>query len=291
MVEVIDLTLSDDKQVDLRSAPEASNACYTTLPLRSRQRLPPPRSGKRARDDTLCPTIQFLSPKRTRSDKATHSVQYPQGVVRPVHVLHHNRPDDVTLPDVLDISNLKQAVVSSLRWDVYWLLNTIGLRLVDTTFIADNTGSDKYTLQVSRAPRGTPGTLRWHFPPRRSGAGCHHSKLMLLFRKDDTLRLAIPTGNLRRADWGALPPTCRELLKDTPASIDNTIFMVDLPLRQQGNEEEINPFKRELMDYLSAIKLPLDIRSQVAAHSFAACSQFKFIWSRYVSNSPKILLY
>ncbi|OAK93429.1 phospholipase D/nuclease [Phaeosphaeriaceae sp. SRC1lsM3a] len=281
MVDTIDLTLSDSEESDAQELKQTPTPCYTSLPLRC-ARATPSRPGKRAREDTPCPRIRFLSIKRARKEShAQSSAQYLDGVFKRVRVLGHIRPNDITLPEVLDVPTLDEAVVSSFAWDIHWLLSEVGLGWVNTTFIADNRGRDSYAMQAQQAPRGTLSTQRWHFPPRNA-RGCAHGKLMLLFRKDGTMRIAIPTGNLRRTDWGAPAPSCGQLLSGTGQSLDNFVFMIDLPLQKQGvvprADNEV-AFQRELRRYLEAMAVPLDIQKRILQYNFAACAPYRFIWS------------
>jgi hypothetical protein len=96
---------------------------------------------------------------------------------------------------------------------------------------------------------------------------------MLRFHKDGLLRIAIPTGSLRRADWGAPPPTCGQLLAGTAGSLDNFVFIVDLPLQDQLHEDRVQHeslFQRELLRYLAAAKTPADIYDRVMQYDFTA---------------------
>jgi len=286
MVETIDLTSSDSEKSGAYEATQTPRPCYTALPLRC-IKATPTGSRKRARQNTSYPRIRFLSTKRARRESHEQcSVRYLEGTFRRVRVLEHFRPDDITLPEVLDVPTLDEAVVSSFAWDMHWLLGEVGLGWISTTFIADNRGRDSYALQARQAPRWTSGTQRWHFPPRNA-RGCAHSKLMLLFRKDGTMRIAIPTGNLRRADWGAPAPTCGQLLSGTEHTLDNFVFIIDLPLQNQASrpitKNEVS-FQRELQRYLVAMKVPSDIQERVALYDFTACAPYRFIWSGYVQG-------
>jgi hypothetical protein len=230
MVETIDLTLSDSEESDAHRARRTPSPCYMSLPLRCTQAIPQP-LHKRTQEDSLG---SFPPLKRAKKKNYKHcSMHYPGGVFKQVRVLGHIRPDDITLPEVLDVPSLHEAVVSSFAWDMHWLLSDIGLGWVKTTFIADYREQHAYALQAQQACLGSLNTPRWHVPPHNA-KGCAHSKLMLLFRKDGIMRIAIPTGNLRRADWGAPAPLCGQLLYRTEQSLDNLVFIIDLPLQGKG---------------------------------------------------------
>lgn len=286
MVETIDLTLSDSEQSDAQRARQTPTPCYTLLPLRYVKVTPKP-SHKRTRDNSPCPRIRVSSTKRARKESCVRrSTQYLDGVFKRVRVLGHIRPNDITLPQVLDVPTLDEAVISSFAWDIDWLLDEIGLGWINTTFIADDRVRKSYVLQAQQAPRSTWSTQRWHFPPRNA-RGYAHGKLMLLFRKDNIMRIAIPTGNLRRADWGAPAPSCGQLLSRTGQSLDNFIFIIDLPLRDlnivPGTDDEV-AFQQELRRYLVAMAVPCDIYERVKQYDFTACASYRFVWSGYVLN-------
>jgi hypothetical protein len=279
MVDTIDLTLSDSDESD-DGAAQTPSPCYTSLPLRCANAKPTP-SRKRTRKESLCP---LQSTKRARKKDYSRSTQYLKGVFKQVRVLGHIRPNDITLPEVLDVPALHEAVVSSFAWDIHWLLSEVGLGWVNTTFITDRRGHDAYALQAQQACLGPLSTPRWHVPPHNA-RGRAHSKLMLLFRKDGIMRIAIPTGNLRRADWGAPASLCGQLLPRTEQSLDNLVFIIDLPLQAQavvcGTDSE-TAFQRELQRYLVAMAVPLDISERVKQYDFTACAPYRFIWSGYV---------
>jgi hypothetical protein len=281
MVETIDLTLSDSDDGDVQCAGQTPTPCYTSLPLRCFKATPEP-WRKRTWEESPCPVQGAKRARRKNNRQCT--TQYLEGVFKQVRVLGHIRPNDITLPEVLDVPALHEAVVSSFAWDIHWLLSEVGLGWVKTTFIADHRGHSTYALQAQQACLGPLSTPRWHIPPHNA-RGCAHSKLMLLFRKDGIMRIAIPTGNLRRADWGAPAPLCGQLQPRTEQSLDNLVFIIDLPLQDQGvmgQTDSKTPFQQELQRYLVAMAVPLDICERVKQYDFTACAPYRFIWSGYV---------
>jgi hypothetical protein len=282
MVDVIDLTLSDDDRTvtkhEARPTPGLSLLLsgqkeVVNEPLRKRLRAdsPPLGIGTRAKHRKVTYTQRWQSP-------------YQHAVVRHVHVAGHIRRGDITLPEVLEVDTLHEAVLSSFSWDMDWLLSDIGLGRVDATFIADEKDQRSCALQAKRTPFVISGTHLWHCPPRRGSRGGVHGKLMVLFRKDGIMRIVIPTGNLRRADWGAIP-TRGPLINGASDSLHNLVFMVDLPKRDESSASGVNDdsqFQRELGKYLTAMNVSARIHDRAMQYDFSACEDFGFVWTGYV---------
>jgi hypothetical protein len=280
MVETIDLTLSDDEGDISTNTARTQMPCYSTLPFQHQRSMEKP-ARKRLRSNS--PTLRVHSRRQRESAIYTQQWRPPyfHGAVRHVHVAGHPRRDDIELSEVLEVGTLDEAVLSSFSWDIDWLFGDIGLGRVDTTFIADERNRRSCARQIERTPCEISATHLWHYPPRRGQQAGVHGKLMLLFRKDGIMRVVIPTGNLRRADWGAVL-TQDPLINGVSHSLHNLVFMLDLPERQQGDSGislHNFHFQRELVNYLDAMNVPSRIQERVTRYDFSECARFRFFWT------------
>jgi hypothetical protein len=165
-----------------------------------------------------------------------------------------------------------------------WLYGELGLRSVDPLFVADNGSIESNALLKARAAIAYR-TFTYHFPPPAGQWGRTRGKLMLLFRKDGYLRVAVPTANLRRAEWGVLPPTCGQPQSATFATLDNTVFLIDLPLYASDPPTTAQldvPFRRQLLSYLTDLNMPSDIFERVRRYDFTPCRRFGFVYTGFV---------
>jgi hypothetical protein len=282
MVETIDLTLSDNEEDNSNDAARTLTPGYSTLPIRLRHTRET-QSRKRLRSESPTPRVHCRVKQETPIYTQNWRPPYLHGVVKHVRVVGHRRHDDIELSKVLNVDTLDGALLSSFAWDIDWLFNDIGLRNVNATFITDEKDRRSCALQLERLPYKITATHVWHCPPTRGQRAAVHSKLMLLFRKDDIMRIVIPTGNLQRADWGAFPT--RGLLGDNAShSLDNLVFMLDLPRHQEvdsARRAKDFPFQQELIKYLNAMEVPSEIQKRVAEYDFSKSAQFRFVWTGY----------
>lgn len=288
LIEVIDLTRSSDEELAQTLSPPI-RVVWKTLPLRPISNTHRPQtpisqlSKKRARRDSPHPGFAYLHAKRPRSCLLPAYTCFLEGVLKPVRIFGHERPNDVTLPEVLQVDLLNEAVLSSFVWDADWLMGPMGLAAVDSTWVVNAGGtatSAQYQgkLAASLAPR-----RRLHFPAVPSRSCSVHGKLILLFRNDGYLRIAIPTGNLRRADWGAAPPSCGQLLPSTSCTLDNAVFIIDLPMLRSDEDAELQweiAFRRELLSYVDHLGLSAQLKAQLYCYNFDGCRPYGFVHTR-----------
>lgn len=244
----------------------------------------PSATRRRRRSGTPCPGdlpgFRFLHTARLQPelDKGTC---YREGALLSVQVYGQQRPGTVSLHEVLQVERLSDAVLSSQVWDESWLLGAIGLAQVTSTWVMDprqNASSECITKLAGRATHHR--TL--HFPPKPFNHCSNHGKLMLLFRTDGFLRIAIPTGNLQRTDWGAAPPLCGQRLPTSHGTLDNTVWLIDLPLLTGDDDPKLQSsiaFRSELLEYLDLLQLNPTTGARVCAYNFDLCKHYGFVYT------------
>jgi hypothetical protein len=278
MIEVVDLTLSSDE--DAETAAALPYGLLPSLPLRTRDATQGCQlyagmgesSRKRCRESTPHPRSGILHRKRPRcNDEPKH---YLQGVLKPVRLAGTVRQHDITLPEVLQIEHLEEAVLCSYQWDADWLMEDLGLAGVKTTWVGCPRHMDR--LNARWPHRHTI------FPAQPSQPGSVHGKLMLLFRSDGFLRIAVPTANLRRQEWGAPPQRCWRRQPGQTSTLDNAVFIIDLPREQGGYESDSNRenhFRASLLAFLQCLGLGAELMAKVRLYDFQEALAYAFVYT------------
>ena len=165
---------------------------------------------------------------------------FPRGVVKRTWVYGHERAgDDINLEEVLEAEDLQLAVFSSFQWDIPWMLGKINMTRTKVTLVMQ--AKDQATRTQHLHETSQMDNLRLCFPPMEGQINCMHSKLMLL-SYPNFLRIAIPTANLVRYDWGET------------GEMENTVFLIDLP-RLPGGERV--PKEVRCPEYLTPVSVIL----------------------------------
>jgi hypothetical protein len=132
---------------------------------------------------------------------ARDGILYPEGVVKKTWVYGYNDSSAVKLEDVLQKDDLNIAVFSAFDWDLDFLLRKLDLSLTKLILVMGVKGkAEQERWSREAADMGLP-CLKVVFPDMSGPVNIMHSKLMLLFHKDH-LRIAIPTANMTKHDWG-----------------------------------------------------------------------------------------
>ncbi|KAF1345684.1 tyrosyl-DNA phosphodiesterase I, partial [Delphinella strobiligena] len=115
--------------------------------------------------------------------------------------------------------------------------------------------------------------LRICFPSMEGQINCMHSKLMLLFHPHK-LRVAIPSANLVKYDWGET------------GVMENSVFLVDLPRlpEDQATQQELTPFGEELVYFLEKQGLDDTVRQSLYKFDFSATVHLAFVHSTGGAN-------
>jgi hypothetical protein len=176
------------------------------------------------------------------------------------------RHDDITLPELLQVAQLEEAVLCSYQWDQEWLMDKIGMASVLSTCVYD----ERCPIVEDRTRWPYQKVICPNFPTGRWAT--FHGKLMLLFRNDGVLRIAVPTGNLRRHEWGAAQEQ----------TLDNAVFVLDLPLLGEDDDAELqweNHFRSSLLEYLDILGLSAELRARVHQYNFDSAAAYAFVFT------------
>ncbi|KAJ5669301.1 hypothetical protein N7462_010371 [Penicillium macrosclerotiorum] len=192
-------------------------------------------------------------------------VQYPLGAIKKTRLANKARVgNDITFEEVIQQEDLKLAVLSSFMWDVEWLypkFDPTRTRLLLVIGAKEQSERDNRTKEVEGIPN-----IRLCFPPMAAQVNCMHSKLMLLFHSE-YLRIVVPTANLTRFDWGE------------QGLMENTVFLIDLPKKSPGTSESRPAFKDELVYFLKASNLNVNIIAKLDSFDFNMTSRYAFVYS------------
>lgn len=94
---------------------------------------------------------------------------------------------------------------------------------------------------------------------------CMHSKLMLLVYPN-YLRIAIPTANLVKFDWGET------------GVMENSIFIIDLPrLEKPCHHEQLTAFGKSLHEYVKAMGMPSFVTEGILNFNFTNTANMAFV--------------
>ncbi|KAF2269745.1 phospholipase D/nuclease [Lojkania enalia] len=246
------------------------------------------RLGKRKRSPSpKRPSKMAIKPERenelSRDNTNIHSlIQYSRGSIKRTWAFQHPRTDDIKIEELLQPSTLNIAVLSAFDFDVDWMFSKLNPLDVKQIWIMNAKGEDtQKKLRAEAKEQGIPPTLKIHFPPMDKPIQRMHSKLMLLFHSSH-LRIAVPTANLTKFDWGETNKDPRTGESWQGAVFENSVFIIDLPRRKDekvGNREELSLFGKDLLRYLEAQKLSKNVVEGVLKFDFSETHHVAFIHS------------
>lgn len=226
---------------------------------------------------------------------ATKPNRYPKGKVFKTFVPGYpaeNTIDFATL--IADASSLESCLLSSFIWDFDWLFPHFDTKRTRFQLVMHAKGaSQREALKTDF--QGVPN-VRLCFPPMDGIVNCMHSKLMLLFYKDDNstddgshqglrCRIVVPTANLVGFDYGV------------GAFMENTLWLIDLPPKgsssaaprpvhnrditpgaaEEEEEEEETRFEKSLKTFLRAQTVPDDVVRKLDRFDFRETAQVGFV--------------
>ncbi|KAL6235992.1 hypothetical protein BDW75DRAFT_123752 [Aspergillus navahoensis] len=191
------------------------------------------------------------------------SVQFPDGTVKETFALGHRRSgNDIKIEEVLQSSDLELGVLSSFMWDIDWLFSKVNLERSRLLLIMQ--AKDEATKRQYESETASIGSLRLCFPPMEGQINCMHSKLMLLFHPT-YLRIAVPTANLTPFDWGE------------DGVMENSVFLIDLPKKDASTSGDSTSFYRDLVQFLKASTLHVNVIAKLESFDFSKTAQFAFV--------------
>ncbi|GAB2231535.1 hypothetical protein Drorol1_Dr00010543 [Drosera rotundifolia] len=142
----------------------------------------------------------------------------------------------VSISDVIK-GDVLFAVLSNYMVDLDWLLPACpALKKVPYVLVVHGEGDG--TLEYMK--RTKPANWILHKPPLPISYGTHHSKAMLLVYPRG-VRVIVHTANLIFVDWN---------------NKSQGLWMQDFPWKNENNPSKACSFESDLVDYLSALKLP-----------------------------------
>ena len=223
---------------------------------------------------------------------AASSLQYPNGVLKRTWAFKHPRHNDIKFSEVLQPATLRIAVLSAYDYDVGWLAAQLPAALKQIWVMhAPDAGQQAQLRRDAAAPGSgfAANKLQLHFPHLWKGqggwTGCMHSKLMLLFHTGH-LRVAVPTANLNRFDWGETKANPRTGAMTQPAVMENMVFLVDVPRREDervGPVDELSPFGRGVWEFVKAMGLDDSVCDGVRKFDWRGTGDVRFVGSVCVS--------
>ena len=244
--------------------------------------------NKRPREEDTSPLPR---PQRQRQSL---TLRYPEGYfptpksfsspgVYNVRLLDDPRHNDVTLEELLDIKTTDEVVLCSYAWHPRWLIETMRLNSVKSTWIVDSRSVKGQT--ASREPNGKPrkgGNRTIHHPPNLRLYGACHAKFFLSFRKNGTLRVVVASANLTPKEWGHEGHA--DDREKASTSMDNVAFVVDLPLRTTTVAMPTRPdFQTEFQDFLQCLQVQPSLLAAINRYDFSACAHLGFVYTGYVA--------
>ncbi|KAK8219910.1 hypothetical protein M8818_000325 [Zalaria obscura] len=203
-------------------------------------------------------TRPYPIPKSFQQD-----LQYPHGVVRKTWAFGHERVNDVKIEEVLEPATLRTAVLSAFQWDDEWVISKVNLKQTKLIFVMQE---KDHTQRAELLNATESKSLRVCLPPMPPMVNCMHSKLMLLFHPHK-LRIAIPSANLVPYDWGET------------GTMENSVFMIDLPRKDETACAELPSFAKELLFFLEKSNLHEDARNGLLNFDFSATKDYAFVHS------------
>ncbi|KAI9711812.1 MAG: hypothetical protein M1820_001957 [Bogoriella megaspora] len=224
-----------------------------------------PASNKRKLDQTdlLVPQSRIVSNETQFT--ASDELQYPNGIVRRTWAFGHERQNDIKIEEVLQKSSLKVAVLSAFQWDIDWVLSKCDINKTKFVFVMQ-AKDEAYRQKLREDVKAWP-FARLCLPPMPGQVNCMHSKLMLLFHTNH-LRIAVPSANLMRYDWGET------------GVMENSVFLIDLPRlpkEKRISREELTLFGKELLYFVDAMGLQEDAKDGMLNFDFSKTAHLAFV--------------
>ncbi|KAI8942948.1 hypothetical protein NX059_000987 [Plenodomus lindquistii] len=241
--------------------------------LNKRKRDPSPnqptKRQARTTESTLPPKSSMPCPTLS-----TVTLQYPKGTIKRTFATKYPRTNDITIDELLEAPQVNIAVISSFMWEAEWLHEKLNPVNVKQIWVMNAKDKDVQARWVREMKDTKVPNLRLHFPPMQ-GVFRMHSKYLLLFG-DHKLRLAIPTANMTRIDWG-------EVANDwQPGVMENSVFLIDLPRLGHGmsaDKSKLTEFGREFVYFLEQQKTPQNVIDGVLKFDFSQTAHLAFVHS------------
>ena len=158
----------------------------------------------------------------------------------------HNEPLSITFQELLDpsLGEIESSVQINFMVDIGWLLAHYHLSRNKEQPLLILYGSDSPELSTvqTKKPNVTAVQVKISTP-----YGCHHTKMMLFFYKDRSMRVVVSTANLYEDDW--------------ENRVQGMWISDRIPELSEGQSftthgESVTKFREDLMRYLIAYNIP-----------------------------------
>lgn len=184
----------------------------------------------------------------------------------------HSDPLSVTFQELLDpsLGELESSVQFNFMVDVGWLLAHYAFAKCSQQPLLILYGQDMPGLSDIHKKRANVTTVKVNIP---TPIGCHHTKMMLLFYKDKSMRVVVSTANLYEDDWDNRTQGLW-VSEKIPALAEGVSFT--------NHGESVTNFRKDLMRYLIHYNIPKlqPIIAKVRESDFSSVKVF------FVSSVP-----
>lgn len=158
----------------------------------------------------------------------------------------HNDPLSITFQEILDpsLGELESSVQFNFMVDPGWLLAQYAFAKYSQQPLLILYGSDMPGIRDINKKRPNVTALKVQLP---TPVGCHHTKMMLLFYKDSSLRVVVSTANLYEDDWDN---------RVQGVWISDRICSLGEGISYTNHGESSTKFRADLMKYLICYNIP-----------------------------------
>lgn len=208
---------------------------------------------------------------------------HPKGIAFKTHVQGRDDARTISFAELISPSSeLESALLSSFIWDFDWLFPHFETRRTKFQLVM-HAKSELERANIRKDWAGVPN-VRLTFPPMEGNVNCMHSKLMLLFYKNNATsgkndrrdtestcrqrcRIVIPTANLVDFDWGV------------GGFMENTAWMIDLPPKDTSPRTAFaeTKFQQSLKQFLKAQTVPEDVLLKLDEFDFTETTTYGFV--------------
>ncbi|EXJ85534.1 hypothetical protein A1O1_05898 [Capronia coronata CBS 617.96] len=219
-----------------------------------------------------------------------------KGVVLKTHVEGYGADKPNSNSNTIDFatlispaSSLESCLLSSFIWNFDWLFQHFDTKRTKFQLVMHaKVPGQREALKADF--QGIPN-VRLCFPPMEPNVNCMHSKLMLLFYKEEggpRCRIVVPTANLVDFDWGV------------GGFMENTVWLIDLPMKKPGSSATglanlathgptvignaqpdqataTTQFQKALTTFLKAQRVPNDVIRKLELFDFSETAQLGFV--------------
>lgn len=218
------------KQDEMKAPPEASNTKRSFNPTKEEQL-----------EQVKHQLLPVILPKGQMADKLKRAAPYNFFLTTVTAAPQtHSEPLSVTFQELLDASlgELESSVQFNFMVDIGWLLAQYAFAKYRSQPMLILYGQDMAGLSEINKKHPNITSIKVNIP---TPYGCHHTKMMLLFYKDSSLRVVVSTANLYEDDWDNRVQGLwiSDKLPALPEGVSHTV-----------HGESVTGFRGDLMRYL-----------------------------------------